>query len=390
MNWQAIPLGIRRYIMFSVIGGVSFITVIISPAWANLMHFSLVDVGWIFSVTFAIQAILSYILGKRFENASPNVALSIGRVSFALGNLLFAIATRLWIFVVAQLLFSFLDVLYPSLVMYERAILVPKYREKLYWLLFVVNDLTKAVVYFSFVFLLSPKLSGIKFYQVIFVSVGVANLVYALAFMKFLPRVEKGTQLHAEQVYKPAHRKVFFLLMLHQYLSYSSFGFASFLIISYYLMNVFKLGAASPILFEALFSVSVALSTLWRPKLRTPPHLNFAVGIVCVTISLLLMCAPNVYIFFGAHLIMGVGFVLWFPAKEMLKMDMGPKELGRWEGFFQGLNIFTRIFTPVLSTMVATRIGYVYDFFIAACLTFTSFLVAIPAIKWYGKSFYGK
>ena len=153
MNWQAIPLGIRRYIMFSVIGGVSFITVIISPAWANLMHFSLVDVGWIFSVTFAIQAILSYILGRRFENASPNIALSIGRVSFALGNLLFAIATRLWIFVVAQLLFSFLDVFYPSLVMYERAILVPKYREKLYWLLFVINDLTKAVVYFSFVFL---------------------------------------------------------------------------------------------------------------------------------------------------------------------------------------------------------------------------------------------
>jgi len=386
LTWKEIPRSLKSYIFLSAIGGFSFLTYIVSPALGSLLSFSLEDVGWIFSVSYAFQAVLTYALGKNFERRSPNIALFLSKIFFAVGNILFAMTTKILTFIVAQLFVSFMDVFYPSVVMYERAIFLPRHREKLYWFLFTFSDMVKAVGYSLFVFILAPNLSGLSFYRTVFLVIASANIFYALSFLFILPRVRSGSDFHEEHVQKLSDKRTFLLLMLHQYLAYTSFGFGSFMIITYYLIEHFKLGPSSPILFEVLFSVSVVMSLLWRPQLKTSPVFNMIFGSFLLSFSFFVMCVPNVYVFFSAHFIMGIAFVLWLPGKESVKMEIAPKELGRWEGFFQGLNIFTRIFTPALSAIVATNLGYFYVFFISGSLVLASSFFLIPVFTVYRKS----
>ncbi|HIP91959.1 MAG TPA: MFS transporter [Thermotoga sp.] len=383
MTWNEIPKSLKNYILLSAIGGFSFLTYIVAPALGSLLSFSLEDVGWIFSVSYAFQAVLTYILGKKFEKKSPNIALFFSRIIFAFGNILFAMTTKIITFILAQLIVSFTEIFYPSVVMYERAIFLPKYREKLYWFIFTFSDMVKVVIYSFFAFLLSPHLSGLSFYRTILIVIAISNIFYAFSFLLILPRVRSGSDFHEEHVQKLSDKKTFMFLMIHQYLAYTSFGIGSFMIITYYILEYFKLGQNFPIIFEIMFSISVVASLLWRPKLKTSSMFNLIFGSFLLSFSFFLMCIPNVYLFFSTHFIMGIAFVLWFPGKESVKMEIAPKELGRWEGFFQGLNIFTKIFTPALSAIIATKLGYFYVFFISGFLVLVSSIFLIPVFLKY-------
>ena len=80
LTWREIPRSLKSYIFLSAIGGFSFLTYIVSPALGSLLSFSLEDVGWIFSVSYAFQAVLTYALGKNFERRSPNIALFLSKI----------------------------------------------------------------------------------------------------------------------------------------------------------------------------------------------------------------------------------------------------------------------------------------------------------------------
>jgi len=381
--WKVLPKDVKKYLLLSTISGLSFTAIIASSTLGNLLDFPIEKVGWLFSFSFAIQALLTYFFGRRFEKVSPNLGLFWARVLFSFGTLIYAVCTNVWLFAFAQILVSFVDVFYPSVVMYERAVFVPKYRESTYSLMFFFTESSKAVVYFVFVFILSKYVSGVAFLRIVFLLLFVINVFYAFSFIRILPRVNRGSDLHQDHVYKPTSNKIFLRLMIHQYLAFTSFGFSSFLIISYYLMDYFGLNSNSPFLFEMIFSTTVATSIVWKARLKALADVNLSVGLCLLGGSFLIMMYPNVYLFFAAHVIMGIGFILWLPAKETIKTTISPRELGRWEGFFQGLNIFTKVFSPVVSATMATRIGYKYVFMLSGVLLLCSWLVAIPAIRWY-------
>ena len=383
MAWKVLPRDVKKYLILSTISGLSFTAIIASSTLGNLLDFPIEKVGWLFSFSFAIQALLTYFLGRRFEKVSPNLGLFWARILFSFGTLIYALCTNVWLFAFAQILVSFVDVFYPSVVMYERAVFVPKYRESTYSLMFFFTESSKAVVYFVFVFILSKYVSGVAFLRIVFLLLFVINVFYAFSFIRILPRVKRGSDLHQDHVYKPTSAKIFLRFMVHQYLAFTSFGFSSFLILSYYLMDYFGLSSNSPFLFEMIFSTTVATSIVWKAKLKLPADVNLSVGLCLLGGSFLIMMYPNVYLFFAAHVVMGIGFILWLPAKETIKTTISPRELGRWEGFFQGLNIFTKVFSPIVSAIMATHIGYKYVFMLSGALLICSWLVAIPAIKWY-------
>lgn len=387
MRWKDLDRNVRKYLLFISISGFSFSSIIAAPTLGKLMNISMENLGWLFSISYVVQAILAYVFGKRFERISVNYGLFFARTSFAVGSLIFAASKGLWSFAIAQMFLSFTDIFYPCQVMYERAIFTPKYRENIYSFEFFMTEFLKTVSYFVFVFLLSPFMSGQGFLRVVFFMVFCMNVFYAFSYLKILPRIGNGMQVPEGHVVASTNLSTFLSIMFHQYLCNTAFNFASFLVISYYLIDYFKLGGSSPFLFEMIFSAAVASSIFWKKFIKSHPSMNFAIGIMLIVLSFVLWLIPNVYVFFASHVIMGIGFILWFPARETIKVHIAPRELGRWEGFFQGLNIFSRIFIPVISAYVATRIGYHWVFVVSAILATSSLVVSMPALIWMKRNY---
>ncbi len=387
MRWEDLDKNIRKYLLFIGISGFSFSSIIAAPTLGKLTNISMESLGWLFSISYIVQAILAYTFGKRFEGISVNYGLFFARTSFAIGSLIFALSKGLWTFAIAQMFLSFTDIFYPCQVMYERAIFTPKYRESIYSYEFFMTEFLKTLSYFVFVFLLAPFMSGQGFLRAVFFMVFCVNVFYAFSYLKILPRIDNGMQVAEGHVVASTNLRTFLSIMFHQYLSNTAFNFTSFLVISYYLIDYFKLGGSSPFLFELIFSGSVASSIFWKKFIKNHPSVNFAIGIMLIASTFLLWLIPNIYIFFISHVIMGVGFILWLPARETIKVHIAPRELGRWEGFFQGLNIFSRIFIPVVSAYVATRIGYRWVFVISAILAMSSLVVSMPALIWMKRNY---
>lgn len=383
--WRTLPKEVKRYLVFYSISGFSFSAFIAAPTLGKVLNISIEELGWLFSFSYVVQAILAYFLGKKFESISVNYGYALAKIFFALGNLFFVMTRNVYSFVVAQLLLGVTDIFYPCQVMYERALFPPKKREEIYSAMFFITEFTKAIVYFFLVFVLSKQMNDAKFLTSVFLSIFILNVFYSFIFLKVLPRVQTGSSLHEEHVLAQYVNGSFLAIMLHQYLAYLSFNFSSFLIISYYLIEKFKLDSSSPFLFEMVFSATVAAFYPWRKKFNANPVRNLVLGSILIVLTFALWFVPNVYVFFGAHVIMGVGFILWFPAKETIKLSLSPRELGRWEGFFQGLNILSRTFVPVVSTQIAGKLGHRWVFVISALIFTASLLVSLPALRWYYK-----
>lgn len=383
--WKNLPREVKRYLIIYSLTGFSFSAIIAAPTLGRVLNISIEDLGWLFSFSYVVQAMLTYLLGRKFESMSVNYGLATARGFFAVGSLLFASVRNVYSFVAAQLLLGVTDVFYPCQVMYERALFPPNEREKIYSMQFLITEFTKATVYFFLVFVLSRYMKDLRFLLSIFASIFFANLFYAFSFLKILPRVSTGSSLHEGHVLASNANGAFISIMLHQYLAYTAFSFSSFLIISYYLIDRFKLGSSSPFLFEMIFSASVVFFYFWRRKINFGPAINLAIGALLIALTFALWFIPNVYLFFTTHIIMGAGFILWFPAKETIKLGVSPRELGRWEGFFQGLNIFSRTFIPVLSTQIASKFGHRWVFMTSSLIFVTALLVSIPAMRWFTK-----
>ena len=381
--FKNLPVEVRKYIYFSLIGGFSFTAIISIPSISSLMEISIENIGWIFSISYVVQAFMSYLIGRRFEDRSPNYALAIAKLLFSFGTLLLAIWTNLATLVIAQLMISFNDIFYPSLVMYERAIIPPRRREEVYSILFVMSEFVKSVIYFLISFLLAPLFGGIAFYRVLLLVIGISNIILAVSFLKVLPIVNKGKDLHKEHINVPVSFKVFMSLMIHQYLMFVAFNFASFMVISYYLFNVFKLGPASPILFEAAFSITIVLFWPFKKRIKTNVTSNFVTGSILLSIGFLMFSIPNMYTFFLAQVPCGIGFIFWFASKETIKMNIAPQELGRWEGFFQGLTIFTKIFIPVATAYMVSFLSYSSVFITASIVSAVASVFGIVISKFY-------
>lgn len=387
MRWKELDTDVRKYLLFYSIAGFSFSSIIAVPTLGRLMNIPMENLGWLFSISYVVQAVLTYIFGKRFEQMSVNYGLFFARTFFAVGSLIFAISTGLWTFAVAQMFLSLTDIFYPCQVMYERAIFTPKHREAIYSFEFFMTEFLKTASYFVFVFLLAPFMTGQSFLRIVFFMVFCLNIFYAFSYLKILPKIDSGMKIPHGHVVASTNLGTFLSIMFHQYLCNIAFNFASFLVISYYLIDRFKLSGSSPFLFEMVFSASVASSILWKKSVKNHPSMNLVVGISLIILSFALWMIENVYLFFISHVIMGIGFIFWFPAKETIKIHIAPRELGRWEGFFQGLNIFSRIFIPVISAYVATKIGYKWVFAVSAVLATFSLIVALPALIWTKKNY---
>ncbi len=387
MSWKRLPKDVRKFLLFFGINGFSFSALIAAPTLGNLMNISLENVGWLFSLSSLVQASLSYIVGRKFEKLPPTYGLALSRLIFAFGSIFYGLCTNVWTFAFAQMLLSFTDIFYPCLVMYERALFPPRQRETIYSLEFFMTEFTKVISYAMFAFLLAPFMQGQGFLRSVFFMISFANLFYAAAYIFILPKIESGSMVHSEHVVASTEMKTFLSIMLHQYLAFTAFNFSSFLIISYYLIDLFKLPPSSPFIFEMVFSAAVVSSVLWRNHVRTHPSFNLVFGSLVILVAFVLWTIPNAFLFFASHTLMGIGFIFWFPAKETIKQHVAPRQLGRWEGFFQGLNIFTRIFTPVVSANIASKIGYDFVFIVSSILFLLAILVSVPSIIWMKRNF---
>jgi len=381
--FRDLPTEVKKYIYFSLIGGFSFTAIISIPSISSLMGISIEDIGWLFSASYVVQAFMSYLIGKKFENESPNYALAFAKLLFSFGTLLLAIWANFVTLIIAQLMISFNDMFYSSLVMYERAIIPPMKREEVYGILFVMSEFVKTIIYLLISFLLAPLFGGVNFYRILLLIIGASNILFAVAFLKILPKVKKGRDLPREHISIPVSFKAFISLMIHQYLMFVAFNFASFMVISYYLFNVFKLGPASPILFEAAFSITIVVFWPFRKRIKTHVTSNFVVGSIMLSVGFLMFSIPNVFTFFLAQIPCGIGFIFWFASKETIKMNIAPKELGRWEGFFQGLTIFTKIFVPIATAYMVSRLSYASVFIAASIISAIASVFSMKISKLY-------
>ncbi len=362
----------RRYIWVNSLSGFLYFFVLISPFYAAERGIELPQAGWIFGAVFAIQAFLSYTVGKVFEKLPPSWGIITGRAIYSLGPLILAFESGIWWFAVAQIAASFFDVFFPSIVLYERAIIPPDRREEIYRKLIVASEGVKIAF---LVFFVLSYLRGWDVYRAVFLSMFTTSIVYILSFVFFLPRVRSGMEGASEF----HDKRSFLFIYLSQLFTFLSFNFASWMIISYYLKEVLGGRNIDIVYFEFFFSVPIVLTypVLSRVSSRLSLRVKFFTGGVVMAGYFFFMMIPRMWAFYLAHVFLGVGFPVWLPAKETLKFQAAPAELGRWEGFFQGVNIFSRIVFPPISAYLAQSVSYAFVFLIGGLMAGLGALMAL-------------
>ena len=362
----------KRYIIVNSITGFLYFFVLISPFYASENGVSLSEVGWVFSTVYAVQAVLTYTVGRFFERFPPGVGVIIGRSIYSIGPLILAFKYDLLWFATAQIAASFFDVFFPSLVLYERAIIPPYIREDVYRKMIVTSESVK--LFFLLTFVLS-YLKGLNVYRILFLSMFFGSIVYILAFLMFLPKVKSGMEGASEV----SDKRSLLYIYVSQLLTFLSFNFASWMIVSYFLKEVLKGDQLNMLYFEMFFSGSVVASyfIFGNRSRRINLKWKFFIGGLLMSLYFFLMSIPSLETFYMSHILVGVGFLTWFPAKETLKFQSAPKELGRWEGLFQGINIFSRIVFPPLSVMVAQSISFSAVFLIGGFLALSGAIVVL-------------
>ncbi len=362
----------KRYIIINSITGFLYFFVLISPFYASENGVSLSDIGWVFTTVYAIQAVLSYTVGRFFEKFPPGIGVVVGRFIYSLGPLILAFKYDLFWFAIAQIAASFFDVFFPSLVLYERAIIPPDIREEVYRKMIVTSESVKM---FFLVFFVISYLRSFNIYRMLFLSMFFGSMVYIFAFLTFLPKVKSGM----EGASRSHDRKSLLYIYISQLLTFLSFNFASWMIVSYFLKEILKGDQLNMLYFEMFFSGSIILSyfLLGDKTKKIKLRWKFFIGGFLMSAYFFLMSIPSMETFYISHILVGVGFLTWLPAKETLKFQSAPKELGRWEGLFQGINIFSRIIFPPLSVMVARSLSYSAVFIIGGILAFAGAVIAL-------------
>jgi hypothetical protein len=352
--------------------------------YASRMGLNVLNVSIIFSLSYGVQTLLTFWLGRYFENKSPNYGLALGRLLYGMGNLIFAFTLNPIEFLVAQLFINATELFFPLVSMYERGITAPSVRHKFYQILVLVSEATKASVYIPIVLFLNLDSSPVFFYKSIFISVSLLNILYAAIMFtgRLVPFIETGSTLHKEQKisHSPNLRKYIFVA-LSQTIIFSNFSFGSYLIISYFVKDLFEANAKTMIIYEIIFSLTVLSSIFWKKHLK-PSHSYFLTGIFLMSLFYLTLAfTTNMILFYLSHIFLGLGFVIWYTTKEPLKQLYAPQKFGRWEGFFSSVSMISKIFLPALSGWIAVTFSYSSVFLISFFILLISMIVTYFGIK---------
>lgn len=373
---------LKRYFFANSIMAYSFITILLSPMFANKLGLSVYDAGIIFSTVYGIQAVLTFLLGHYFEKKSPNYGLALGRILFALGNVVLAYAFNSITYLIAQILIGSFDVFSPLISMYERAIVPPYQREKFYKYLIIISEGIKVLLFLPLLFFIDYNNTSLSFYKMVFISVFLLNVLYSILMIKKLPFVKNGSELHKEHVkiHKSNLRK-YLTVLANQIIFFANFGFGSYLIISYYVKERLNGDSKVMIIYEIIFSLTVLSSIFWRKYVKLNNENRLILGTLIMSFFYVALLFKGWITFYLSHVILAVGFTLWFSSKEPLKQEYAPINFGRWEGFFNGLNLFSKIFTPALSGYIAYKFSYNTVFFVSFIVLLINALITYIGLK---------
>ena len=362
----------RRYIIVSSVNGFLYFFVLISPFYAADRGISISSASWIFSFVYTVQSILSYTVGRLFEKFPPSFGIIIGRAIYSIGPLILAFKSGVEWFITAQIAASFFDVFFPSVVLYERAIAPPKEREDFYRDMITLSESVKIVFLIFFAYAYQ---NGMDVYRAVFLSLFFASMSFIVAFKILLPSVSSGMEGASESWDK----KSLFFLYLSQLLTFSSFSFASWMIVSYYLYEILGGRNIDIVYFEFFFSVPIVLMypILRRYSEKLSLRAKFFIGGLIMSGYFFTLPLGSFAAFFFSHVFLGVGFPILLPAKEAIKFRDAPAELGRWEGFFQGANIFGRIVFPPLSALMVKSLSYGSVFLTAGIMAVLGSFIAL-------------
>ncbi len=349
-----------RYIAINSVGGYLFYFFIFAPLYASQNGISLEAAGWIFSLVYGVQTILSYTIGRIFEKFSPNWGVVIGRLIYGIGPLILFFKIDPVLFITAMILASFFDVFYPSVVLFERAIFPPEKRESIYRLINFVSESMKMAFLVPMVALRLQPSKGLFFTQFL------AATAFSILFLIFLPKVSTGSIVHSEGF--KVNKKNLLYIYLGQLIMFLAFNLAGSMMKSYYLHNVLHGGSREMLISEMFYSFTIIGFLPIAFKLKTSKYFNLVLGSIFMSLFFFTMAIPSMSTFYLAHVFIGAGFFMWQPARDALKFQNAPPELGRWEGFFQGGNIFSRIIFPPVAAYMATHLSYASVFITAGLL----------------------
>ena len=361
----------KRYILINSVNSYLFYFFIFAPLYASQHNITLSEAGWIFSFVYGIQAILSYTVGRIFERFSPNWGVILARGIYGLAPLILFLTSNPFWFTVAMLLASFFDVFSPSIVLFERAIFPKEKREIIYKCITVISEVVKLTIILPIILL------NLKISKVLFLTQFLLSIFYVTAFFLFMPKVESGSivDYESKKTVEDVDKKNLLVIYLIQLLILMAFNFASAMIRSYYISEVLHQGSKMLLTAEVFYSASIAAGFLiiFRKKFKLKTSL--ILGSLLLTIYFFVIAYPTVEAYYLAHVIVGVGFLMWFPAKESIKFKSAPKELGRWEGFFQGANIFTRIVFPPIAAHMTEVLSYTSVYVTAGIMSLTAVIL---------------
>lgn len=380
MTFFSFNVSARRYIFLHMMYSILIISWVFFPVYLFSLDFTLVEVGFLFSLAGLAEVVFTYGAGRLLDRIPCNYGLAFIDFFGALSCLIYGLSRNYIHIITGKLVEKAGRIFSPSYAVYENEAYKENY-EAIYQYHLMIPEVVQFFAFPIMGFILTYVFFSVTAYRSFYILVGVADICVIFYILKVLPRVEPKVSL--ERKFKFSLPRGLYLIVSAEVLVVFGENVGSQFILIYYILQNLKGTFFTITVVEAAVSLAI-ISTIILSLKRKPEMIKATqYGIFLMMIyGALMSWAPNVWIILIAYFFLSIGHSLWFPRHRTLVMKLIPEERrGEVLGTIDSLKKLFSIIAPFFASLIASKIYVLAPFVVQLVL----FVVIYFIYRWVGK-----
>ncbi len=357
----------RRYMYLHMIYAVLIISAPLFPVYLFRLDFTLVEVGFLFSLAGLAEVVFTYGAGKLLDRIPCNYGLAFIDFFGGIASIIYGVSQNYYHIITGQLMDKIGWVFNPSYTVYENEAYKADY-ETIYQYHVMTPEIIQLIAFPVLGYIFTYVVYSVVAYRSFFILLGAADFFVIIYILKALPRVEPTVSL--KRKFKLTVPQELYLVITAEVVLVFGGAVGSQFILIYYILQKLQGTFFTVTVVEAVISLAIILTTLTTLK-RKPELVKTAqYGIFFMMVYAVLMSwAPTVWVIFLAYFVGSIGNSLWFPRHRALTMQLIPEERrGEILGTMSSLKKLVSIAAPIFASLISLKI-YVLAPFVVQLLT---------------------
>ncbi len=354
MKWREIPVGARRYMLYHVFITPGLVCWYLLPLYMMMTGFSVLEVGWLFTLISLASVPLTYLICKRFDRVSIKRGLIVVDVIDSAAYTFYFFAKGLFAPValfIGRILEEISFLFYPLYPAYERIIYPQERRHEILSWHLRLPEISSIVLYPVIGYLLGYIFTKPYHYRITFLLFGLFAVFTVWYLWRFLPEVGEKERLTFERFSFRFDRGFLLFITVDSLITLASSITPELVLVNYVVFTLKKTIFEVTLIVATMAAVTVFTTFLTEKARKEWAKFYMTLGLgLLVLYSLIMGFSPSFTVTLFAYTVMEFGSALMFPFyRDWMWSFVLPEKSAQFHGALSSLRRSIRIISPFLA-----------------------------------------